>query len=882
MSRSTFLGGRTLPAGASHLRHGVAAACVVAAILCGVGVCAWAAANPLNTSRYDMLWAALYSLAFLGAAALSWPKRGRLLLVATLAVLCVWCSVVLLRVPLALLVLVWMLVLSWGVGGSVLDLLGPAGERPLAEQVVLGTSLGLGSLALLTFAMAACRMLYAPVAYGALVVLSALFIPRRVRRVAPVASARVQDLRAYWGEADLRTYAVAGASAVICLSGALMWAVAPSIHYDAMAYHLAVPAAYVRQHGMVPLTQQFRSYWAHNAEMLYTLGLLLVGQPLPGLLHLVFGLLAAGATYLLGRMVGGVRIGVFAAALFLATPIIGWEGETAYIDLVVAAYGLGAVYAAMAWVVEGEPHMLSVSGVLAGFALGTKLNAAFILAPLAVIALVGLVVRYGPSSLAVRGALRFAVPAVALLAPWCVRDWLWTGNPIFPFYNALFRSPLWPAENEFFNFAEFGVRRGLAGLAALPWDLTFHSQGFAEAAPQGLLGSLALLALPWRYLEGRGAIGRGWATSAMLFGVLLSGAALWYSVGPYLRYMLPLVGIMAVFAGLNIGLLRRGPSTRLASRAGAVQLACLLLFGVSGRWVQTVWNWQIPERYPVRLFVGRETARAFLSRAVPEYDAFVYLEGSGGPPHKVLAVGSECSLYTSSDVHWTQSSIDLMQAPAALRSPDALERFLREGGYDYVVIDWAQAQANPRMYSGVAVLDGAFLQSHARLEFARHDVYVYGFWASPPPAEGRRELLANGGFEALGPGGAPATWHTYGHPLYSVSGNSAHYGNGAVRATSVDGLFQLVPVKPGSLYTLSHWCRADGGGQFARLQVNWLDANRRLVDVSIKVVPAGASWERNEMSATAPEDAKFAQVYVSVYGSSVVWFDDLSLVEVLR
>ena len=87
------------------------------------------------------------------------------------------------------------------------------------------------------------------------------------------------------------------------------------------------------------------------------------------------------------------------------------------------------------------------------------------------------------------------------------------------------------------------------------------------------------------------------------------------------------------------------------------------------------------------------------------------------------------------------------------------------------------------------------------------------------------------------------------------------------------------PTAPGSLYTLGHWTRADQDGQFARLQVNWLDEQGKIVDTSIEVVPETEVWTFREFSLTAPDGTARATVYVSVHDNSKVWFDDVRFIE---
>jgi hypothetical protein len=180
----------------------------------------------------------------------------------------------------------------------------------------------------------------------------------------------------------------------------------------------------------------------------------------------------------------------------------------------------------------------------------------------------------------------------------------------------------------------------------------------------------------------------------------------------------------------------------------------------------------------------------------------------------------------------------------------------------------------------VSVLDELFLRQFARLEFARHNVYVYRLF---PDDSGdsfvEANLLANNGLEETNAQGNLAGWFAYGTPLIDRTRTRAHSGHVAVQASHDAGFFQRVAILPGKLYTLGHWTRADQRGQSARLQINWLDSSAKMVAVSIDVVPTSAAWQWHQMSARAPIGAALAQVYVSVHENGEVWFDDFQFVQ---
>lgn len=854
-------------------------AIVVGGVLVGAVIGLRGAFHPLNRSAFDGAWALLYGGVLACVGLTCWLCRGRLLIVLTLIGITgfVLLNMIGGHAAFAWLLLGWLLTVCGGLGGVTLKWLARPRRIGVLERLVLAISVGLGEVALLTLAMGAFHVIYRWVAFVALSGLTIVFWPVSAD-VARQLLKSGAELKRMWQEGDLRFSSVVLGTLGVCLLGALMWAVSPSIHFDALNYHLGVPAIYVQHHSVVEVPEEFRSYWAHNAEMLYTFALTLVGQPLPTLIHLTFGLLTMGLVFSLGNRLMGRRAGLVAAALFYSMPIVTWESGVAYTDLMVTFYAFGATYAVFVWWLEQDDVWLTIAGLLAGFGLGTKLSAILMLVPLSVLVMCAVPLRYGASFRSLMGLLRFGVPAVVLVAPWFVRDWFWTGNPIFPFYNSIFQSPTWPRENTFLNFGMFGKGHGVLSLLRLPWDLTIDPGAFVEAGRPGLVGGLPLLALPWLYPWYSPGLGR---LPAIMLGFVLGVVVLWFIIGQYLRYLLPLFPLLAILAALNLEILwlmcvRYSRQKQVA----ALALVGALCYVAATRIVDAISGWQIPERYPYRVALGLETPQSFLARAVPVYDALQFLNTQGEGKHKVLSVGNDFRMYTTSRIFSVHGSREGGLFAFLLPPGAHLAHTLERQGYDFLLINQNEIRARPGMYQ-LAVLDESFLQRFARLEFARRNVYVYRLLghASEGSSVKAENLLTNNGFEQAGAHGGLAGWFAYGSGLIDRTGTRSHSGQVGVQASYEVGFFQRVAILPGELYTLGHWTRADQPNQFARLQINWLDSSLKMVDASIDVISTHSAWRWNQHSVTAPGGATFAQVYVSVHEDGKVWFDDFQFVQ---
>lgn len=111
----------------------------------------------------------------------------------------------------------------------------------------------------------------------------------------------------------------------------LVGALGPELGFDALWYHLTNAKLFVQNHSLAPIPGNLL-YWSglpRLGEMFYMLA------PTK-LIHFGFGLLSAYFIYRLG--------GLLPTVLWYSTILVGWLSTSAYVDLMVTAFLLAAVY----------------------------------------------------------------------------------------------------------------------------------------------------------------------------------------------------------------------------------------------------------------------------------------------------------------------------------------------------------------------------------------------------------------------------------------------------------------------------------------------------------------------------------------------------------
>jgi hypothetical protein len=394
----------------------------------------------------------------------------------------------------------------------------------------------------------------------------------------------------------------------VSLAGlALILALLPPSEWDALTYHLAGPQQYVERGRFYAAPHNHFLGFPQLVETLFAGQLALTGQ-LTGAAVLHWGM---GALLLLavgGRAacLGGTATGWLAAVILLSAQTVWIEMSIPYVDLLpmlLAVVGLGV---AEHWdaargapspqtpLPQGERGLRRASftlppqggkgwgwgvgrslgslpglrhaillGALAGFSLGSKYSALWL-----VIAF-GLLLLWGGRASGWRAALAYAaaygLAALLVFAPWLLRNALYYGNPVYPF---VFESAEMDAiRQDWYSQPRSGLIYGERAWQIPLLPLTATVLGVEGAETYGAdIGPLFLLLIPLLALA-RGRLlppERAWLRLAgVVTGVILAAWLVSAAFGSYIslqtRLVLYLFGPLAIMAALAWRGLQRLP-----------------------------------------------------------------------------------------------------------------------------------------------------------------------------------------------------------------------------------------------------------------------------------------------------------------------------------
>lgn len=441
--------------------------------------------------------------------------------------------------------------------------------------------------------------------------------------------------------------------------------------YDSLVYHLAAPQQYLLRGRIVELHYDHHSYFPFLTEMLFALGLHWKGAVLAKLFHWLMLPLSCGVLLAIGQRHFSLRAGLIAACLFASIPIAQVEATTGYVDLSLTAFVALTFSCFLNWLRERDGWWLAWSGVFCGFALGVKYSGALYLGWL-IVWVIGSFVFKPKSAKPSKGTFDFAgtmkalcalcLPALLVGGGWYLRNWLWTGNPVFPFAYEIFGGKGWTLEMARAytrDQAMFGFGRSVSDLLWLPWRAAMAPLNFgmpfwplaSTPLDNGAAGRFEVPAQVTQTFIGPPLL----AFSLPLFfikrkpqtiGFLLwTYAALWIFwavTSQQLRYLLPSLTLLCVCCGW--GVLQLSERSTLLKWTGAITLATWLTFVP----IHTLHRL----RYVLPVVIGAEQPEDFLIRSFPGYSAMQWANKNTPRVARFAVYGEPRCFYLEREYFW--------------------------------------------------------------------------------------------------------------------------------------------------------------------------------------------------------------------------------------
>ncbi len=330
-------------------------------------------------------------------------------------------------------------------------------------------------------------------------------------------------------------------AALAIFPAAVHWMVAlkPEVSADGLAMHLVVAARMAARRFWPFDGSEFA--WAvlpMNGDWIWSIAYLLGGEGAAKLMNALILVLICWLLYTwLHELLPG-RLAALLTAGFASTPLVQRVTGSLDVENVAAAFLLAGLIFYRRYM---RAQLLSdalATAFLAGAAAATSISAAGIVLPLTL----ALLVTFQASHMFYGCLLGFAVGSLPYLAA-ASR----TGNPVFPYMNNYFRSPLFDAS------APLVDPRFVSSLDWRTWfDLTFHSSRFSEGG-DGTFGVMFFVLAPLALV----AVRQTWPRVgfAALWMCAAGGLVVFLSV-PNIRHLYPALPLLTLVIGIAAATLR--------------------------------------------------------------------------------------------------------------------------------------------------------------------------------------------------------------------------------------------------------------------------------------------------------------------------------------
>ncbi|WP_431480514.1 phospholipid carrier-dependent glycosyltransferase [Pseudomonas thivervalensis] len=687
---------------------------------------------------------------------------------------------------------------------------------------------GAGTFGTLT-GLAAYVPINYPWLYGALLSLPLLLGHKHLASTGRELLRHIQATRS--AQTPLQT----GLDVLICSFACLYVLVAfmPEVGHDALAMHLFVPSHLAQRHQWSFDASTY--VWAVMpmlADWIYSIVYMLAGETAARLSNSAFTLLLAWQIRNMTLWAGGSATSArWASLIFLSTPLAFAESSSLHIESAWTAFmmaGTLAILKVSRFTPDPRERLsqLLLAGVLLGFALATKAVTLSVLPVLLVILLLQLKAWAIPG-IAKTLLLGSAGLTLAGATPYLSAGYL-TGNPVFPFFNAVFHSPLWPN----FNFeppATFGT--------GMTWDTLYR---MVFKSPQFIEGRVGAAGFQWLLLPTA-------AVAVLLSGnrkalcILLVGAGAMFMTfhsTAYLRYVFPSFALFSVILALPFSDARIFPRS-LAIVAGAV------LVLTNTRFIQAATYYGDINPSALSSQAGRD---AYLLERLPirKMVDTVNALNSGYQPVAVFASPLMAGLHGDA-LYASWYNLKWKNAFDAATSPLALTQHLRQRQVKWLVID---LKSLPQ-----AQLDRLLTVSTSYARLGDLDLRKLNVTHD--------ERLLNPELSSL--------------EGWSLTSPSTYDASRKILTVNVKTpATQRVEVTPGLTYINSVSARCATTATAGRVQANWMDDQGDFITASIETFDCTKQWETHEMSVVAPANATSVIIYASGHTDTPLEFKSLS------
>ena len=453
----------------------------------------------------------------------------------------------------------------------------------------------------------------------------------------------------------------------------------PPTARDELVYHLAAPKLYLKHHMIFNIEGNIFAAFPSFTEMLYTIPLALGYESSARLLHLNFCILSSVTLYFFAQEYLSKDYSLLAAFFLASSPVVFSISGTAYIDISFVFYVLLSFIFINFWMKSRDKIVLLVfSGIFAGCAMAIKYTGMWV--ALIMLTMVLLFSRsFIPAGI-------FLLSSFAVVSLWYIKNYLFTGNPFYPFLYSLFGGKGWDSYREaIYLDAASRFFTGSGWIHYLLFPITFplglkpqQSGYFGFDGTAGLIFTLMIPAAI--YL---GAVGklREKCKYILLFFFLFF--LIWFFTSTQTRLFLPAFPVALII--IMVSIQEISEKRKIIKLTTLIFLACSIAFNL----YHDI-NF-LKENVSTDYLFGKQTRRQYLLKKIPlTYPAIEFINTKLEPSAKIWLVWMKNQGYYLERDYYSDSFYESATMEYLLSDKSTLNNllsFLSEKGITHMLIN---------------------------------------------------------------------------------------------------------------------------------------------------------------------------------------------------
>ncbi len=408
----------------------------------------------------------------------------------------------------------------------------------------------------------------------------------------------------------------------------------PPTFYDSMLYHLAIPQYYIQHGGIVPWNCNFNSNLPLNGEMLFLFSLLGGTVYIPKLISFFSGIAILILMVNWSKNFISSRFPLLGPMLFYTIPQIGFLSASSKPDMLGMLFLFCANYSFFLHLKKPDKNKkLFLCGIFWGLSISTKYVFAFYYLAflISVFLVTGASIKKKAATVILISLLVFAC-----MVPWMIKNMLICGNPVYPYFNPIFKSKFWNSEqSENFSTAlKRGQETRITDTLIFPIELFIKPYKYGMTAVWGIL---FLMSLPFLVFSARGIPNRFLIWSSILAFMML----LLFARVP--RYFLSSILLLSIPVG-------SGMENVLGKKIPVRNIIIILLIFVLS--IHLLLQINLQESFfqgihyvKLKVAAGRNAKPVEYLNAIPYYPAVKFINRTLTRQNLIILLGEERTFY---------------------------------------------------------------------------------------------------------------------------------------------------------------------------------------------------------------------------------------------